>query len=80
MPSEIEKRRKIDSILSPPIQKANALATELKTKSDGLKAVLDQTSARLKQIESRRRKLAVRGAIAKRVVSRPLLKPNPKLK
>jgi hypothetical protein len=78
MPSEIEKRRKIDQILSPPIAKANKLAIELKTKSDGLKSILDATSAKLKLIKARQRKLAVRSAIAKKVASKPLLRVRPK--
>jgi hypothetical protein len=80
MPSEIEKRRKIDAVLSPPIERANKLAAELKTKSDLLESQLKSTRELLSRIKSKEMKLAIRRAIAKRVVSKKLIKLKPIIK
>lgn len=56
MVSEIERRRKIDSILSPPIAEANKLATELKLKSDLLKIKMAEAKAAVALSKSRTNK------------------------
>ena len=48
MVSEIAKRRKIDRILSPPIEEVNRLATELRARSNAIKSKLLETEAFLK--------------------------------
>ncbi|MGI6589131.1 MAG: hypothetical protein ACOX1V_00490 [Candidatus Iainarchaeum sp.] len=56
MVSEVEKRRKIDKILSPQIKKANEMATELKLKSDKLKVEMERASAMVKASKLRNAK------------------------
>lgn len=57
MVSEVEKRRKIDSVLLPPIKKANELANKLKLKSDALKIEMEKARVAVRVSKVRNAKL-----------------------
>lgn len=73
MASEIERRRKIDAVLSPPIKKANILASQLKAKSDALKIEIAKTEELVKL--SKLRAQAAKKSASKKTIASPKISP-----
>ena len=71
MVSEIERRRRIDSVLSPPIAKANKLASELKIRSDALKLKMAEAEAAVALSKSKMK----RASAATKAKVRPTIGP-----
>jgi len=69
MESEIERRRRIDNILSPSLEKANKLASALKSKSDSLTKQIAEAQELVNR--SRLRAQAVKKASLKKNLATP---------